>query len=150
MRTFNGINELRCAVGRHLGHSAWRTISQNDVDTFAEVTGDHQWIHVDSDRAAQGPFGRTIVHGYFTLSHVPLVMNEVFEISGVTMLVNYGCDRVRFLTPVPTGSRLRGSVEFTRLEETSRGHQLNAKVTLEIEGGTKPACIAETITLVVP
>jgi acyl dehydratase len=148
VRTFRGIGELRAAVGAHLGHSSWLTVSQADVDTFADVTGDHQWIHVDRNRAATGPFGGTIVHGYLTLSRVQSFLDEVLRIEGVAMLVNYGCDRVRFPTPVPTGSRLRGGVELTGLQETPRGHQLTARVTVEVEGAPKPACVVDTITLV--
>jgi acyl dehydratase len=150
MRIFNGIDPLMAAVGTQLGYSTWRTISQSDVDAFAEVTGDHQWIHVDPARAARGTFGHTILHGYFTLALVPLFMGEVFEVRGVSMLINYGCDKVRFPSPVPTGSRLRGGVEITGLEEAMRGLQLRATLTIEIEGTAKPACVAETLTLVVP
>lgn len=150
MRTFDDLDDLRTAVGTHLGYSSWRTISQAEVDAFADVTGDRQWIHVDPERAAEGAFGHTIVHGYFTLALAPLFMEEVFEVRGVTMLINYGSDKVRFLTPVPTGSRLRGGVVITALEQGTRGLLLRATLTVELEGATKPACVAETLSLIVP
>lgn len=149
MKTFHGIDELRAALGTHLGHSKWKRISAEDVDAFATLTGDRQWIHVDAERAAAGPFGTTIAHGFLTVSHVPLFMNDVLDIRGVGMLVNYGSDRVRFLSPVPTGSRLRGGVELTSLTRTAGGHRLGARVTIDIEGADKPACVADTITLIV-
>ena len=120
MRVFEDVEDLRSAVGTHIGSSGWRTISQPVVDAFAEVTGDQQWIHVDPRRAAAGAFGHTIVHGHLTLALAPLFMGEVLEVRGVDMLINYGSDRVRFLTPVPTGSRLRGGVEITGLDQGSR------------------------------
>jgi acyl dehydratase len=150
VKTFSGADELRAAAGTHVGFSAWRTISQDDVDAFADVTGDHQWIHVDVERAAAGAFGRTIVHGWFTVALAPLFMAEVFEVRGVTMLINYGVDKLRFLTPVPTGSRLRGGVEITGIDDGPRGILLRATVTTELDGADKPACIAETLSLVVP
>ncbi|HEY9411170.1 MAG TPA: MaoC family dehydratase [Jiangellaceae bacterium] len=149
MRTFHGIDELRAALGTHLGHSEWKRVSAEDVDAFATLTGDRQWIHVDAERAAAGPFGTRIAHGFLTVSHVPLFMNDVLDIRGVGMLVNYGSDRVRFLSPVPTGSRLRGGVELTSLTHMASGHRLGARVTIEIEGAHKPACVADTITLIV-
>lgn len=149
VKVFEGIEELRTAVGTHVGHSAWKRISAEDVAAFATLTGDRQWIHVDAARAAEGPFGTTIAHGFLTLSHVPLIMNEVMEVRGAGMLINYGSDRVRFMTPVPTGSRIRGGVEFTSLTSTERGHRLSARVTIEVEGGEKPACVADTVTLLV-
>lgn len=149
MRIFDGIADLESAVGTHLGWSEWRAVSQSDVNTFADVTGDHQWIHVDHARAEHGPFGRTIVHGHLTSSLIPLFMGDVFEVRGVGMLINYGCNKVRYLTPVPTGSRLRGGVELTRIDRGPRGYQLETTVTIDIEGGNKPACVAETLTLVV-
>jgi len=148
VKVFNGTEDVRAAIGTHLGYSNWKVVSAEDVEAFATLTGDQQWIHVDRERAAAGPFGTTIVHGFLTVSHVPLFMNEVFDIAGVAMLVNYGSDRVRFVSPVPTGSRLRGGVELTSLAHTSRGHQLGARVTIEIEGADKPACVADTVTLI--
>ena len=110
MRVFRGVDELAAAVGADLGTSQWHPVTQEQVDRFAEATGDHQWIHVDPVRAAEGPFGTTIAHGYLTLSLVPLLAAEVYAVEGVRLALNYGCNKVRFPTPVPVGSRVRGSV----------------------------------------
>ncbi len=148
--TFRGIDELARAVGTHLGHSAWHTISQEQVDRFADATGDHQWIHVAQERAARGPFGSTIAHGYLTLSLVPMLAWEIYTVEGVSMGVNYGANKVRFPSPVPVGSRVRGGVELLALEEVPAGHQLVARVTVEREGADKPACVVETVSVLVP
>jgi acyl dehydratase len=150
MRVFHGIEELVAAAGTDLGHSDWHTVTQAQVDLFADATGDHQWIHVDPERAAHGPFGTTIAHGYLTLSLVPLFIAGVYAIEGVGMAVNYGCNKVRFPAPVPVGSRLRGSVTLDSVTPTGAGHLMAATVTVEIEGSAKPACVAETLVLVVP
>ncbi|MDQ4119349.1 MAG: MaoC family dehydratase [Actinomycetota bacterium] len=150
MMTFRGIDELARAVGTHLGHSAWHTISQEQVDRFADATGDHQWIHVAQERAARGPFGSTIAHGYLTLSLVPMLAWEIYTVEGVSMGVNYGANKVRFPSPVPVGSRVRGGVELLALEEVPAGHQLVARVTVEREGADKPACVVETVSVLVP
>jgi acyl dehydratase len=150
MRVFHGVDELQQAAGTHLGHSDWHTVSQAQVDLFAQATGDHQWIHVDPQRAAAGPFGGTIAHGYLTLSLVPLFVADVYAIEGVRMAVNYGCNKVRFPTPVPVGSRLRGQVTLDSVTPTAAGFQLVATVTVELEGSEKPACVAETLVVVVP
>jgi acyl dehydratase len=149
MRTFNGIAELEAAVGTHVGHSEWHTITQEQIDAFAAATGDHQWIHVDPERAAQGPFGSTIAHGYLTLSLVPMLMWEIYTIEGVRMGVNYGADKLRFPAPVPVDSKVRAGVELLSLAAGGGGHQLRSRVTIEREGGDKPVCVVDTVTVVV-
>lgn len=150
MKVFTSVEELKTAVGTHLGFSGWHLITQQQIDTFAEATGDHQWIHVDPEAAAKGPFGRTIAHGYLTLSLVPRLVNEVYDIGGVTMLVNYGANKLRFPLPVPVDSSIRAGVEIHSLEQGGGGHQLTARVSVELEGGQKPACVADIVTFLVP
>ncbi|WP_218779392.1 MaoC family dehydratase [Streptomyces sp. NRRL B-24572] len=149
-RTFDGMADLEKAVGTHLGHSDWHTISQEQIDTFAHATGDHQWIHVDPEKAAQGPFGTTIAHGYLTLSLLPMLCWEVYELRGVRMSVNYGANKVRFPAPVPVGSRVRAGVELLEVTPGSGGYQVVTRITIELEGGDKPVCVADTVTVVVP
>ncbi|MFC0531469.1 MaoC family dehydratase [Phytohabitans kaempferiae] len=149
MRVFHRIDELERAIGTHLGYSDWQTISQERIDAFADATGDHQWIHVDPARAAQSRFGSTIAHGYLTLSLVPLFLNQIYRVEGTTMAVNYGANRVRYPSPVPVGSRLRGGVELLGLEPTASGQRLTSRVTIDREGGDKPACVAEVLSLLV-
>jgi acyl dehydratase len=150
MKVFEGIEELETATGTHLGFSDWHTITQEQIDTFAEATGDHQWIHVDPEAAAQGPFGGTIAHGYLTLSLVPRLAGETYEVSGVKMRVNYGANKLRFPSPVPPDSRVRAGVEILSLVPGGIGHQLTTRVTIEHEGSQKPACVADILTLLVP
>lgn len=150
MKVFQGIAELEQAVGTHLGYSDWHTITQEQVDTFADATGDHQWIHVDPEKAKAGPFGGTIAHGYLTLSLIPMLSWGVYTVEGLTMGVNYGSDKVRFPTPVPVGSRIRGGFELVSLDEIPLGRQARTKVTIEIEGQDKPACVAEVLSVLVP
>ncbi|MEU8899218.1 MaoC family dehydratase [Nocardia sp. NPDC048505] len=147
MRSFDGIAELEQAAGTHLGYSEWHTITQEQVNLFAEATGDHQWIHVDPVRAAEGPFGTTIAHGYLTLSLLPMLVAEVYRIDGLKMAVNYGSDKVRFPAAVPVGSRVRAGVELLAIERKSAGAQVSTRVTIEIEGGAKPACVAQPIAV---
>ncbi|GAA0228741.1 MaoC family dehydratase [Actinomadura nitritigenes] len=149
MRTFHGIDEYEKAVGTHLGHSDWHTVTQEQVNGFADATGDHQWIHVDPERAAGGPFGGTIAHGYLTLSLIPMLMSEISRVEGLTMGVNYGSDKVRFPAPVPVGSRLRAGAELVSLERTPRGARAKVRVTVEREGGDKPVCVAEVLSVLV-
>lgn len=150
MKVFNGIEELEAAAGTHLGYSDWHEITQGQVNLFADATGDHQWIHVDPQRAAHGPFGTTIAHGYLTLSLVPLFAGEVYSVEGVRMAVNYGTNKVRFPTPVPVGSKVRGSVNLDSVTASPMGYTVTATVTVEIEGSAKPACVAQTLAVVVP
>lgn len=145
-KDINGIAGLKEFEGQHLGYSDWLDITQERVNTFADATGDHQWIHVDPERAKDGPFGGTIAHGYLTLSLGPVLMPSILKVSGVKMGVNYGANKVRFLSPVKVGSRLRLGAELTKLEELpGNGAQVYMTFTFEIEGSDKPACVAEII-----
>lgn len=150
MPVFEDIDELREKVGTHLGCSDWIEITQDQINAFARATGDHQWIHVDPDRAAVGPFGTTIAHGYLSLSLVPRVSWEVYDLRGVTMSVNYGANKLRFPAPVPVGAKVRGSIDLLSVESVHAGFQITTRVTIEIEGGAKPACVVECIALAVP
>ena len=143
---FESPAELLDAVGTDLGTSDWLTIDQARIDTFADATGDHQWIHVDPERAASGPFGATIAHGYLTLSLVNAFMPEIIEVRGTSMGVNYGTEKVRFPAPVPVGSRIRGSGVLTDVAEVPGGAQATVTVTVEIEGGDRPACVVDTVS----
>jgi acyl dehydratase len=147
VKVFEGIDDLAAAVGTHLGYSPWHTITQSQIDAFAEATGDHQWIHVDHARAAAGPFGTTVAHGYLTLSLVPMLIWQVYEVSGVAMGVNYGANKLRFPAPVPVDSRVRAGVELLSVEEGRGGHHTTTRVTIELEGSAKPACVIETLSL---
>ena len=143
--------DLLGAAGTKLGASAWLAIDQARVNQFADATGDHQWIHVDPERAKSGPFGATIAHGYLTLSLVNLFLPELLEVRGISMGVNYGCDRVRFPSPVKVGSRVRGAGEIVASEEVKGGAvQVTVRVTVEIEGSDRPACVVDTISRFVP
>jgi acyl dehydratase len=139
------IDDLPANVGAELGWSEWREVTQQDVDRFAEATGDHQWIHVDPERAAQGPFGGTIAHGYLTLSLVPVVLRDLWRVNGVRMGVNYGADRIRFPAPVHVGKRLRAGGRLAEVKEVPGGFQCKLEVTFEVEGSEKPACVAEIL-----
>ena len=143
---FEGLEELKGAVGQPLGHSDWLEVTQERVNQFAEATGDHQWIHVDSDRAAKGPFGRTIAHGYLTLSLVSLLMPQMIQVRGVSMGINYGTNKVRFPSPVPVGSMIRASAQVLSVEDVPGGVQMTSLVTIEREGGDKPVCIVESVS----
>ncbi|MEO5876386.1 MAG: MaoC family dehydratase [Streptosporangiaceae bacterium] len=145
MRVLNGVEEIRSAVGEHLGHSGYRTVSQQDIDTFAALTGDDQWIHVDAERAKDGPFGRTIAHGLLTLSLGPSMVREIYRIEGMKMGVNYGYDRIRFPAPVPVDSRLRVGATLEDVEDLPGGLQVRLSFTWEIEGLAKPACVASML-----
>ncbi|MET7395482.1 MaoC family dehydratase [Dactylosporangium sp. NPDC005572] len=146
MRTFASAGELLAAVGEHLGYSDWREVAQERVNLFADATDDHQWIHVDPERAAAGPFGTTIAHGYLTLSLLPGLVSEVYKVEGVRMGINYGLDKVRFPAPVPVGSRIRAGVEILVADDLGEGWlQLKNRVTIEREGADKPVCVAEAL-----
>jgi acyl dehydratase len=145
MERFESPEALRQAAGTHLGHSAWRVIDQDQVNRFADATGDHQWIHVDLERAAAGPFGGTIAHGFLTLSMLPEMVFELLSVGGVRMVINYGLNRVRFVNPVRVGSRVRAGAELTAVEEVKGGLQATVTVTFEIDGEEKPACVAESL-----
>ncbi len=146
MKTFETLSELAACVGQLVAVSEWTTITQPQINLFAEATGDHQWIHVDPERAAAGPFGTTIAHGFLTLSLIPKFFASAFEITGSRLGVNYGLNKVRFTAPVPVGSRLRASFVLLAAQAIDQGGmQMNWEVTIEREGSAKPVCIAESL-----
>ncbi|MFJ8822189.1 MaoC family dehydratase [Streptomyces sp. NPDC102467] len=145
-RVFKDADELKAAVGEQLGHTDWVAIEQERIDRFAEATGDHQWIHVDPERAKAGPFGTTIAHGYLTLSLLPLFGPQLIAVEGVKMGVNYGTNKVRFPAPVPVGSRLRATAKITSVDDVPGGVQVSVAFTVEREGGEKPVCVAESVS----
>ena len=147
MRTFTDIDQLAAAVGADLGTSDWFEIDQDRVGLFADATDDHQWIHVDQERAAQGPFGGTIAHGYMTVSLIPALSKTIFSIETDGPRLNYGLNKVRFPNPVKVGSRVRAQATLAELTDVPAGKQLVVRYTIEIEGETKPACVAETVVL---
>ena len=146
MRTFESVDALVAAKGEELGSSDWVTISQDEVNLFADATGDHQWIHVDPEKAAKGPFGTTIVHGFMTLALLPRLMHQIFAVEGIKMGINYGLNKVRFPSPVPVGSKVRATSVLTDAQDIGQGTvQVTVTTTIEIEGADKPACVAESI-----
>ncbi|EYS85460.1 dehydratase [Cupriavidus sp. SK-4] len=145
-RIFRSAEDIHAAVGQRLGESAWTQITQEQVNQFANATGDHQWLHVDPERAEQGPYGACIAHGYLTLALVNQFLPELVTVEGMKWGVNYGCDKVRFPAPVRVGARVRGVGELVRAETLQGGVQSVVRMTVEIEGGDKPACVAETIS----
>ena len=148
---FNGPSEILENVGKDLGYSEWLEVSQERINTFADATGDHQWIHVDAERAKGGPFGTTIAHGYLTLSLVNFFLPQIVTVENISMGVNYGLDRVRFTSPVPVGSKIRARGELTKADEMKGGAvQAVVRVTVEIDGSDRPACIADTISRFFP
>ncbi|MFD1148266.1 MaoC family dehydratase [Saccharothrix hoggarensis] len=150
MRVFANLDELAAAKGEHLGHGSWHEITQAEINLFADATGDHQWIHVDLEKAAAGPFGAPVAHGYLTLSLIPLLVRDIYTVQGLSMGVNYGLNKVRFPNPVVVGSRVRAGAELAEITDVQQGKQAVVKVTVEIEGNPKPACVAETVVLLVP
>lgn len=147
---FKHPSELLQAEGRQLGASDWLTVDQDRINLFADATGDHQWIHVDPERAKSGPFGATIAHGYLSLSLVNLFLPQIVDVQGISMGVNYGCDKVRFPAPAKVGSRLRGVGELVKAEEVKGGIQAVIRITVEIEGSDRPACVVDTISRYFP
>ncbi|MBM7472875.1 MaoC family dehydratase [Subtercola frigoramans] len=150
MRMFSSVAELEGAIGTHLGFSPWRVITQQQIDTFADATDDHQWIHVEPIKAAEGPYGSTIAHGYLTLSLVSAMLWEVYGVEGIRTAINYGADTVRFPAPVPVGSRLRAGAELRSVTRARSGFRVVVHVTVEIEGASKPACVVDSIGLLSP
>jgi len=150
MRVFTTLDEVADAVGQDLGTSDWLTVDQARVDQFAEATGDHQWIHVDVARAADGPFGGTIAHGYLTLSLVPWLGGQIFAIETPGAKLNYGLNKVRFPHPVRVGSRIRARAAFAAVSDLTVGKQLTLSYVVEIENEPKPACVAETVVVLLP
>jgi acyl dehydratase len=149
-RVFSTPFELASAVGQRLGESEWLAIDQARINLFADATGDHQWIHVDPERAATGPFGATIAHGYLTLSLVNLFLPQIIDVQGISMGVNVGIDKARFPSPVKVGSRVRGVGDLVSVEDVKGGVQSVVRVTVEIEGSEKPACVVDTISRYFP
>ena len=145
MRTFEHLTELEPLVGQIIGVSDWITVDQRRINLFADATGDHQWIHLDAERAAKGPFGTTIAHGFLTLSLLPEMAASAFGVREARMGVNYGLNKVRFPAPVPSGSRIRGRFKLLAYEPLDGGAQMTVQVTMEREGSDKPVCIAESI-----
>ena len=148
---FKSPADLEAAVGQHLGYSDWLEIDQARIDKFADATGDHQWIHVDPERAKGGPFGKCIAHGYLTQSLVNMFLPQIMEVQNISMGVNYGADKLRFPAPVPVGSRIRGGGELVKVEKVKGGAvQATVRVTVEIEGSDRPGCVIDTISRYVP
>lgn len=139
------LDDLGSLVGQRLGVSHWDTVTQERINLFADATGDRQWIHVDPERAAAGPFGMTIAHGYLTLSLATVLLWDVLEVSGVSQVINYGIDKARFPAPVPVGSRVRLAVDLVAVEEVTGGVQTTFGLTFEVEGLAKPACVAQIL-----
>lgn len=146
MITLNGIDDIKARIGEELGVSDWHEVTQEAIDRFAEVTGDHQWIHVDPARAAQTPFGGTIAHGYYTLSLAPKFSYELYEVTNVAFALNYGLDKLRFPSPLPVGSRVRMRAAIASADDIPGGIQLATTLTFERDGGDKPVCVATTLT----
>ena len=145
MKTFQHLSDLQSLVGQEIASSDWITVDQQRIDQFAQATGDHQWIHVDPVRAAAGPFGTIIAHGFLTLSLLPEMSASAFEVQDARMGVNYGLNKVRFPAPVPVGSRLRGRFKLLNYEPLEGGAQVTVEVTMEREGSSKPVCVAESL-----
>ncbi|QNG20394.1 MaoC family dehydratase [Rhodococcus triatomae] len=150
MRVLDGIDEVEAAVGESLGHTDWLEVTQDRVNLFADATEDHQWIHVDPVRAADGPFGAPIAHGYLTLSLLPKLGAGLLRVDGLKMKINYGLNKVRFPQPVKVGSSIRATGEIVSVERTAKGATVVVAYTIEIEGESKPACVAETVVVMVP
>jgi len=150
LTTFESPGALMGQEGLKVGPSDWMEITQERINTFADATGDHQWIHVDEERAKDGPFGKTVAHGFLTLSLAAKLMPEIIEIKGMKMGINYGSEKVRFINPVKSGARVRGHGEFLAIKEVPGGYQSTLRVTIEIEGEDKPACVVDTISRYYP
>jgi len=146
MKHFAQLQDLAGLVGTEIGVSDWLAVDQGRIELFAEATGDHQWIHVDAERAAQGPYGGTVAHGFLTLSLLPELSKTAFAVDDVRMGINYGLNKVRFPAPVKSGARLRGRFKLIAFDPLPGGAQLTVEVTMEVEGGTKPVCVAESLS----
>jgi acyl dehydratase len=145
MLTINGIDELKAHAGEDVGVSGWHEVTQTEIDAFADVTGDHQWIHVDPERARETPFGGTIAHGYYTLSLAPRFLEELLHVGGVALMVNYGLNRLRFPAALPVGDRVRMHLRLGSVDDMPGGVMLTSELTFEREGGEKPVCVAESL-----
>ncbi|MBE7193505.1 MaoC family dehydratase [Gordonia polyisoprenivorans] len=148
-RVFSSLDDVKAAIGEDLGSGEWLEITQERVNQFAEATGDHQWIHVDPERAKAGPFGAPIAHGFLTLSLLPMLAGSIFTVEGPKLVINYGLNKVRFPNPVPVGSRIRANAVITSVEEGPKGVTMVVRNTVEIEGADKPACVAENVRVMV-
>lgn len=147
MRILNNRKEIADAAGEELGVSEWVAVTQERIDLFADATGDRQWIHIDTERAADGPFGATVAHGYLTLSMLPFLGAQVYAFAGDVARVNYGLNKVRFVAPVKVNSKIRNRVQLLSVEEIDKGQRATLQHTVEIKGSDKPACVAETVVL---
>ena len=145
MLTVSGVEGLNALVGQHIGYSDWHEVTQEQVNLFADATGDHQWIHVDPKRAKAGPFGGPIAHGYLTLSLGPYFLPRMWRVEGFSMGVNYGCEKVRFPSPVPVGGKLRCGATVDAVDEISGGVAVTMTLTFEVEGASKPSCVAQVV-----
>jgi acyl dehydratase len=150
MRRFTDVEELKRATGEVLGESEWLAVSQDMIDRFAEATGDYQWIHVDREKARHSPFGTTIAHGFLTLSLIPRLLDQVYAVERVAARLNYGCNKVRFTQPVPSGSRIRARIKLVEVAERAKGVRITSEATVLVEGAERPACIAELVAVVIP
>ena len=148
MRTITGLEELKASVGDEIGTSDWHEVTQEDINTFADVTGDHQFIHVDVERAKETPFGGTIAHGYYTLSLAPRFSEQILKLEGFAFGINYGLNKVRFPAPLPVGSKVRMTGKVANVDDIPGGAQLVLELTFEREGGDKPVCVAESLARV--
>jgi acyl dehydratase len=146
METLQGIEGVKAKAGQEWGRSDWLQVTQDRINQFADATGDHQWIHVDPERAKAGPFGATIAHGFLTLSLIPALAGTLVKVEGIRMGINYGLNKVRFPSPVRVGSRVRAVSKNVSVEDVDGGVQVVNQVTIEIEGQEKPACVAETVS----
>jgi acyl dehydratase len=146
MLTINGIDGLKAHVGEDVGVSGWHEVTQAEINAFADATGDHQWIHVDPERARETPFGGTIAHGYYTLSLAARFLEELLHVEGVAVMVNYGLNKLRFPAVVPVGDRIRMHLRLAAVDDVPGGVMLTSELTFESQGGEKPVCVAETLT----
>ena len=146
MRVFSGLDEVASAVGQHIGRSDWHSVTQEEVDAFAEATHDHQWIHVDVERASHGPFGAPIAHGFLTLSLLAMFSKQTYRVENIAMTINYGLNKVRFPQPVKVGSKVRASADLIDVTDVARGKQLVVRWTVEVDGAGKPACVADMVS----
>lgn len=147
MRRIAGLAGAEACVGEALGSSDWHEVTQQEISMFADATHDHYWIHTDPVKAAEGPFGSTIAHGLLTLAHVPVFISEVYAIDGLSLVLNYGFNKVRFPAPTPVNARIRGGVEIVAVERGAKGAQVVSKVTVEKEGSDRPVCVAEMVVM---
>jgi acyl dehydratase len=146
MRVFESLDDLRGAAGTELGVSGWHDVTQQQIDAFADATGDHQWIHIDAERAAAGPFGTTIAHGFLTLALAPMLLHEIYEVQDVGMAINYGANRVRFPAPLPSDARVRAHARLETVDDVRGGIQVITHIEIEREGGDKPCCVADLVS----